>query len=92
MHHPSVRLLFLFGLFMTTGCARAPEAPFSVGEAVAELPELHQENISDGLRRMFGTPSRPRIVMTSEDSAAEGASDDELKSTEPKTEPPRRDW
>jgi hypothetical protein len=63
----------LICLLLFSGCSNAPEKPFSVASTVTELPELHQENIREGLRRIFGSPSRPRMVLPN--SAADSDAD-----------------
>ena len=61
------------------GCSRAPEPSFTPAAAISELPELHQKSIADGLSRMFGTPNRPKLMLSVPAvAAADGqASDDE---------------
>jgi mono/diheme cytochrome c family protein len=79
MIYLSRRSFVFFGLLMTMGCTRAPEPPFSIAEVVSELPELHQANLAEGLRSMFGTPSRPRIAIRRETAESESAPDDEFQ-------------
>ncbi len=55
-----IALLFLAAL---SGCARQPNAVFTLSDGAQKLPELHQRNLEDGLRRIFGTPSQPRIAV-----------------------------
>ncbi len=71
------RTLSLWGplsLALIAGCARPPEESFSVAEAVTTLSELHQQNIKDGLRAMFGTPSLPRLAPIKADATDEDTS------------------
>ncbi|MCA9215455.1 MAG: cytochrome c [Planctomycetales bacterium] len=44
-----------------SACSQQPVAEFSYNAAVAELPELHQNDIKEGLRRLFGTSVAPRL-------------------------------
>ena len=55
----------LFSLIIAcAGCNDSPPPSFTAAEATAELPELHQKNIADGLKAMFGTPSQPRLLLS----------------------------
>lgn len=67
-------VLVLLLLLLGSGCARVPEEQFSVATNVAELPELHQENLRNQLLKMFGTPARPRIVLASDEADSEESS------------------
>ncbi len=73
MKHYRSRLVTIIGLVVLTGCTRSAEEPFVLRESISSLPELHQENIRDGLRRMFGTPSRPRLLVMNDEPAEEDA-------------------
>jgi mono/diheme cytochrome c family protein len=44
------------------GCSRQTSPTFVSSDAVGKLPEIHQQQISESLARMFGSPSNPRIV------------------------------
>lgn len=68
MNHRLVPHVVVLAIVSTLGCTRAPETPFAVAAAVSELPELHQENMRKTLRRMFGTPSQPRLVLLEEEA------------------------
>ncbi len=76
---PSTLLLFgSFTLLVVSGCSTRPsEESFSVAEAVTSLSELHQQNIKDGLRTMFGTPSLPRLARIRPAATEEDAEDAE---------------
>ncbi len=68
----SVALLFVL---FPIGCSRTSETSFALRETIADLPELHQENIRTGMRRMFGTPTRPRLLMSLPAEPAESDGD-----------------
>ncbi len=70
---------------LLAGCARVPEPVFVSADETSELPELHQENIKTNLRTMFGTPKRPRFLLTLPVEIAE--SDAEADADEDEDEP-----
>lgn len=68
-------------LTLLLGCSRSEVLEFSASSDAAELSELHQKNLSDGLLRMFGTPVNPRIRNLdpeAEDSEAEEPEEEKL--------------
>ena len=71
----STQLLTLIWCIVGLGCTQAPEEPFSIADDVEALSDLHQQNIRDGLQKMFGDPSRPRIVAIVESDASEDGDD-----------------
>ncbi len=72
---------FVQGLFLMVlslcGCARQPAALFTSSERVRELPELHQKNIEEGLRKYFGSPTQPHIALptSSVDQSTDNSAD-----------------
>ena len=54
-------LIGIGACFLFLGCSRAPELEFSPSVEVAELSEKHQSSVAQGLRRLFGTPTKPRL-------------------------------
>ncbi len=77
MNDDMVRFSWAVLLFaaVLSGCSRTPEQAFNSATEVSELPERHQQNIEDGLRRLFGTPLHPRVRVADPD--AEEASDED---------------
>ena len=67
-YRPQGVLIPIF-LFAMMGCTRAPEGAFVPAESAGELSKLHQTNLAEGLRWMFGTPARPRILLELPDSS-----------------------
>lgn len=65
-------LLWIISLWCA-GCARQPNAVFSLSDAAKNLPELHQRNIEDGLQRIFGSPNQPRISIPAEDTQSDNS-------------------
>ena len=53
-------VLCAFCLLGSLGCSRSRGVEFSADADFAELPELHQKNITDGLLRLFGNAENPR--------------------------------
>ena len=78
---PSLRLIKITGLLCATvlwvGCARAPQESFAPAASLADLPELHQQNIREALRKMFGTPTATASALSIvEEEDAEAAADE----------------
>ena len=74
----------VFMLFLV-GCQPKAEPTFTAAANIAEIPELHQKNIADSLRMMFGTPNRPRLRLAVPTAPLEKESeeDTELDSAAP---------
>ena len=57
------RIPFAFCVFwitvLTFGCSQSTVLEFTASSDLDEIPEKHQENISENLRRLFGTPVNP---------------------------------
>lgn len=53
------------------GCSRSPVVDYRSSPDVAELPELHQANISEGLKRLFGNPTNPRTRIADDEAEVE---------------------
>lgn len=54
----------LFGIaacLFLSGCSRTPELEFSPSLEFADLTEKHQSSVTQGLRRLFGSPLKPRL-------------------------------
>ena len=64
-------------LLFFVGCSRAPEPTFVVSAEVEALSELHQQNIQDSLRLIFGTPGNPRADLIEETEAEEDEVDED---------------
>lgn len=65
-----------------SGCARAPIPDYAPSEETLSLSEeRHQQQIAQGLKQLFGTPTRP-VLMTQgeEEPAADAESADEASS------------
>ncbi len=60
-----------------SGCTRSPERVFSASEDVGALPEIHQESIRQGLVRLFGTPSNPRLMIAKVEETGDEAAGEE---------------
>ncbi len=93
----TIATLTALGVLTLAGCARQEEAIFVSADELAELPELHQEQINGGLRQMFGTPLRPRLLtelppaVADDSEGDEGAEEDgeaEVDGSAEPTEPP----
>ena len=71
-----LRLKILFVLLALTGCSQRTVLQFAEHRDVAELPERHRANISDGLLLLYGTPVNPRSRQP--DPEAEEPEEDQL--------------
>ncbi len=81
--HSNRFLGICFVILLLGGCSRLPEATFSVSEAVTELPELHQQNIEAGMASMFGTPTRPKLLLSVPPTPADDSESDSVRDDVP---------
>lgn len=54
----------VFLIVLLIGCTRAPEPTFVSSDDATELSELHQKDIQANLKTMFGSPVRPRLLLS----------------------------
>ena len=69
LHRPALAAVLF--VLCVVGCRRTADLQFSVATEVDELPARHQQNIEDGLLRLFGTLPNPRLRLEDPDATEE---------------------